>query len=435
MNHHDNVKKALDNNSITIATRGSDLATCQAKQVSCQLNKLGFKTRIMLVDSYADKHPNTNLSVMANSNKSTNAAGSKSAFCAEISKKLQDNQADIAVHSLKDLPLQISYLANLTQDKKHKEHNYLSTSNSSAIVAVLKRVHAEDVLLVKKSVISANNKKLNLTTHQNTGFYLKKDHDIFQLNLNIATSSIRRQCLLKLASKSINTFEIRGNIDTRLKKVLSTSDLDGLVLSKAAIYKLLNHPDYSNSNFNDKVKVNIKNLVLDYDQFILDPRWFIPAPGQGVVAIEAKTCHKNLSDFKMINNNMSYIQTLIERHMIKVLGGDCMLPFGCYSYLTSDYNHQKNRIDYNINVYTTIVDNKRNCKRSFIKYSIPKNILTFVSSNNKKKNNKDQGNDYLDDSVNLFVGNIINCSINILKSDLTKKIYKNLKIELPNSLK
>lgn len=240
--------------SIRIGTRNSPLALWQAREVARHLQNQNLKTEITPILSTGDK----------NLTQPLYALGITGIFTKDLDIALLNGEVDIAVHSLKDIP------TLLPQDLE--------------IMAVLKRDYPEDVLVRK-----ADSATLEL-----------KD-------LKIATSSLRRRAFW------LNTFgptefsDIRGNVQTRLKK-LEESDFDATMFSLAAIERM--------------------GLDVDYEPLPM----LIPAPGQGVVAVSGRTADTHL---KEILAGISHEDTLkcitMERDFLRTLEGGCTAPIGAFA--------------------------------------------------------------------------------------------------------
>ena len=233
-------------NYIKIGTRGSPLAIWQAKQV---LNKIE-DGKIIKIKTTADIMVNISLSEI----------GGKGLFTRELDQALLKNKIDIAVHSLKDIPTNLSKKIGLT--------------------CILPRGNHEDILIPAKI-------EWNLLS-------LPK-------NSIIGTSSPRRTTQLKILRPDITIIPIRGNIHSRLKQ-LNEKNIDGIILALAGIKRL--------------------NIQTNYS--ILENTSFLPSAGQGIIAItylKKNTKIKNL--LKKHENFQTLQQAIAERSVLKVLNGDC----------------------------------------------------------------------------------------------------------------
>jgi len=233
-------------NYIKIGTRGSPLAIWQAKQV---LNKIE-NGKIIKIKTTADIMVNISLSEI----------GGKGLFTRELDQALLKNKIDIAVHSLKDVPTNLSKKIGLT--------------------CILPRGNHEDILIPAKI-----------------------EWDLLSLPKNsiIGTSSPRRTTQLKILRPDITIIPIRGNIHSRLKQ-LNEKNIDGIILALAGIKRL--------------------NIQTNYS--ILENTSFLPSAGQGIIAItylKNNTKIKNL--LKKHENFQTLQQAIAERSVLKVLNGDC----------------------------------------------------------------------------------------------------------------
>jgi len=236
---------------IRIGTRNSPLAMWQAKEVEQKLQNLGYETVLVPVLSSGDK----------NLNQPLYSLGITGVFTKDLDIALLNNEIDIAVHSLKDVP---------TILPKNIE-----------ISAVLERDFPQDVL-VRKS--SSKNKDLS--------------------ELKIATSSLRRRAFWSEKFPNTQFSDIRGNVQTRLKK-LEEGDFDATLFSLAGIKRM--------------------EMGLEYE--MLD--FMISAPSQGVVAISSRVDDvKTKAILQKINHKTTQICVEIERNFLRTLEGGCTAPIG-----------------------------------------------------------------------------------------------------------
>jgi hydroxymethylbilane synthase len=181
---------------------------------------------------------------------------------------LINEEIHIAVHSLKDLPV--------------------DNNENLSISAILKRANPQDVF------ISNNKKRL-------------KD---FTNNEVIGSSSLRRKAQLLKLNPKLNIVDIRGNIDTRIKK-MESGEYDGLVLAAAGVERL--------------------GLEKYITEFISELN-MLNAPGQGAIAVEIKKNNQELKNITTsINDEFSKITTSTERSFMKLMGGGCNYPIAALS--------------------------------------------------------------------------------------------------------
>ena len=251
------------NTNLVIGTRGSQLAVNQANQVrDLIVNKTNIKVDIKIIKTKGDTDLLTPL-------KNINDKGF---FTKEIERQLIENKIDLAVHSLKDLP------TKLPENLK--------------IGAVIKRDSPMDVIITKN----------------------KSSFNFIESHGTIATGSLRRELQLKLLNKNLKFVDIRGNIETRIKKLMN-NNWNGLIMAKAAINRL--------------------NLKINYQEFKVNE--MIPAANQGVIGIEVNDERTDLDDLlKLINDKKTRTISDIESSIIDQLNGGCTTPIGCLVNLNND---------------------------------------------------------------------------------------------------
>ena len=250
--------------SIKIGTRSSKLALYQSNLVKEKLSILYPNLNISLVEikTKGDKIQDRNL----------DRSIDKGFFVKEIQDQLKNGKIDIAVHSLKDLPVE----------------NY---HNDFASV-ILKRGTHNDVF------ISRNKKKLSDFDH----------------TLKIGTSSLRRKAQLLSINSNLRVDDIRGNVDTRISKMLE-SKYDGLVMAAAGIERL-----------------GLQEYITEY----FDTEQMLPAPGQGAISVEVKKNNNEIIDLiSKINDDETNLTTHYERSFMNELGGGCNSPIGAYSFISN----------------------------------------------------------------------------------------------------
>jgi hydroxymethylbilane synthase len=199
--------------------------------------------------------------------------GGKGLFSTNIEKELQDNKIDIAVHALKDLPA--------------------IETEGLIINTFLERNDPREIL------VTSDKKKLK---------ELKP-------NAIIGTSSYRREFQIKNIRKDLNCKLIRGNVDTRIKK-LNDGLYDAIILSYAGIQFL---------------KMN--NQISE----IFSVKDIIPSAGQGIISLQCREDDSEIvSLLKKINHNETYQRANAERNVLKVLEGDCETAVGAYANIEGD---------------------------------------------------------------------------------------------------
>ncbi len=247
-------------NMIKIGTRGSQLALYQANLTKkLLLEKFPEATvNIVIIKTKGDKILDVALSKI----------GDKGLFTKELETALLENEVDIAVHSLKDL------LTNLPEGLK--------------LGAVLERAEFRDAL------VSKDRRKLAELTEKDV----------------IATSSLRRQSGLLRLNKNFKIVDIRGNVETRLRK-MEEGYCDAMIMAAAGLQRL-----------------NLGNYITE----IIEPEVIIPATSQGVIAIESREGDNRIDSYIMeINHQPTWNAIQAERGFLRKIEGGCQVPVGCFS--------------------------------------------------------------------------------------------------------
>ena len=249
--------------TISIGTRGSKLALNQANEVKKIIeSNLNIEANIKTITTQGDIDKTTPIYKIPD----------KGFYTKEIEMSLLKHEIDIAVHSLKDLPLELS--------------------PPFEIPAVLKRRSPMDILLTE-----------NLEKIRN-----------FSDSSIIAVGSLRRKNQLKKIFPNIKTVDIRGNIETRIKKIYN-NDWHGLIVAKAAI----------------------ERLKLNYKYYEFTDNEMIPAPCQGIVAVETLKERTDLNSLiKKINHQQTFNISKIEQNIAISLEGGCKIPVGCLAQIDND---------------------------------------------------------------------------------------------------
>jgi len=255
------------NKKIVIGSRGSKLALIyaqNAKDKIVQNTNLNHEDIIIKeITTKGDQVQDQRLSEV----------GGKGLFSTNIENELQDKKIDIAVHALKDMP------AN--------ETNGLRTNT------FLERNDPREILITK------DKKKL-------------KD---LQAQAIIGTSSYRREFQIKKIRSDVNCKLIRGNVDTRIKK-LNDGLYDAIILSYVGIKSL-----------------SIEDKIAE----IFSTQEIIPSAGQGIISLQCRNDDKDIiSILNSINDQNTYLRAHAERNVLKVLEGDCETAIGAHSIIEGD---------------------------------------------------------------------------------------------------
>jgi hydroxymethylbilane synthase len=246
--------------TLKLVTRQSKLAIWQAQHVADRLKEIdpALDIELVKVSTKGDEILDRSLAKI----------GGKGLFLKELQALVLQGEADFAVHSLKDVPAQ--------------------QPQGLQLVAFTKRLDARDCLVSRE------------------GYALEN----LSQGARIGSSSLRRQVQLKRLRSDLNLMEMRGNIDTRLKKLFD-GQCDAIVLAAAGL-----------------IRLGLDAHITQY----FEPDVFIPAVGQGVLAIE---CLESNIPLKAILDNLNHDETAhlvcAERALNAKLGGNCQVPLGIYA--------------------------------------------------------------------------------------------------------
>ncbi|MBV8831737.1 MAG: hydroxymethylbilane synthase [Acidobacteriaceae bacterium] len=239
---------------LKIGSRGSDLALWQARHIAARLSSLGIETSIQVIKTTGD-HLQTASLVQA---------GGKGLFTKEIEEALLNSTVDVAVHSLKDLP----------------------TENTPGLViaAIPEREDPRDALLGAKL-------------------------EDLAWGARVGTSSGRRVAQLRLLRPDLRIDPIRGNVDTRIRK-LKEGQYDAITLAVAGL----------------------RRLGLDHEiAQIFTPLEMCPAPGQGALAVQTREQGDAAEICSRLNHEPTAEAVNCERAVLSALGGGCQLPVGVFA--------------------------------------------------------------------------------------------------------
>lgn len=252
--------------TINIGTRSSKLALWQAHQVKDALMRCFPK---MVVNIIPFKTKGDAVLEVALSK-----IGDKGLFTREIENALLNGEVDIAVHSLKDLPTDLP--------------------EGLRLGGVLPRGEVRDVL------VSRDGRSLKELTS----------------NDRIGTSSLRRQAQILHKYPNLKVVDIRGNVETRLRK-MEEGLCDALVMAGAGF-----------------IRLGLEEKITEF----LEPEVILPAVSQGAVAMEIRSDDSLVSEVvKAVTDEMTFLTTNAERAFLKTIEGGCQVPVACYSQLVGDH--------------------------------------------------------------------------------------------------
>jgi hydroxymethylbilane synthase len=250
---------------IIIGTRGSSLALAQTTWIKERILRHfpDIEVSLKIIKTSADKDMTSSL----------RSASSVGVFVKELEQALQEEQIDIAVHSMKDVPTQIA--AGLE------------------ISAIPEREDARDAFIAFQA------------------------RNLLELPKGsaIGTGSVRRQSQILAIRPDLKILDIRGNVDTRLKK-LQDGIYDAIILACAGLRRL---------GLQQRI-----TCPLDYAQML-------PAPGQGALAIESRSQDSRIKAIvSPLNHSPSAIAVSAERSFLQRMGGGCNVPIGAYARVTQE---------------------------------------------------------------------------------------------------
>jgi len=255
----------MNNSTIKIGTRGSKLALYQANLVQSKL-KEAFPEKtfeIVIITTKGDKILDVALSKI----------GDKGLFTKELEVALFNGEVDMCVHSLKDLPT--------------------TFPDGAELGAILERAEFKDAWVSKDG----------LALHE-----MDASH-------TVATSSLRRKAQVHKINPHVKVVDIRGNVDTRLKK-MNDGHCDAMVMAGAGLIRL----GYS-----------------DVITSLFEPDYFVSACGQGAIAIEIRENDSAIDEVvKQLHCKSSYQQITAERSFLNELEGGCQIPIGAYANIEGD---------------------------------------------------------------------------------------------------
>ena len=279
---------------IIICTRGSALALAQSNMIAAECRRIfpRLTFELKIIKTTGDKLQKASMA-------KTDPALPKGLFTKELEVALVKGQADIAVHSLKDLPTELP--------------------TGLMLAATPKREDVRDVLIYRDASQTALKGLKPLTA--------LKD---FPKGATIATSSTRRKAQLLVARPDLNIVEIRGNVSTRMQKVADRAEIDGTVLALAGITRLNFTIAKNGTLHGDAVPDGLLATVLSLDEML-------PAVGQGAIGIEIRADDERISNICAGLNHINTFQCVTaERAFLTGMGGGCQSPVAAYGEILSD---------------------------------------------------------------------------------------------------
>jgi hydroxymethylbilane synthase len=247
---------------IRIGTRGSALALWQARHVQQRLHALGHEVELRVIVTTGDRVLDRRLENV----------GGKGAFLKEIEEAMLAHDVDLAVHSLKDVPTVLP--------------------SGLVLCGMLERADARDALL-------------------SSGARLAE----LPPGARVGTTSLRRQALLGALRPDLVVEQLRGNVDTRIRR-LREGRFDAILLALAGLSRLGRADEATEA---------------------LDPRSFVPAPGQGAIALECREDDESLRAAVAPLDHAATARAVgAERAFLAALGGGCNVPLGAHAFTSGD---------------------------------------------------------------------------------------------------
>jgi len=248
--------------TLRIGTRRSSLALAQAEEVRARLAATGVASELVPMSTAGDRGAPAEGSL----------AGLKGLWVNDIVRSLRDGEIDLAVHSAKDLPAE--------------------DAEEVVIAAVPERASPLDVLITRTGELQSGDR--------------------------VGTSSLRRQAQVWRWRPDVLLKDLRGNVDTRLRK-LADGEVDALILAAAGLLRLGIVPEHA-------APMSVAEMV--------------PAPGQGCLAIQARAQDgRTLDALRALDHRESRLAFEAERRLTALLGGGCALPLGANASIDGDRIH------------------------------------------------------------------------------------------------
>lgn len=257
---------ARDADVVRIATRASELALRQARQVQASLAERDVKAELVTFKTVGDKRIDEPLS----------AIGAKGLFTKELEHALRSGKVECCVHSLKDLPTE--------------------SPEGVVIAAILERADPRDALIVNDTLGVGS-------------------IDELPRGSRVGTSSLRRRALLLARRSDLEVVDLRGNVPTRLRKV-DDGQVHAAILAVAGLHRLDVHQRI--------------------DEILEPPAW-LPAAGQGAIAVQAREADSRMREMlASLDHAPTGIAVRAERACLAEMEGGCQVPIGALAMMESD---------------------------------------------------------------------------------------------------
>ena len=281
---------------LNIGTRGSELALVQAAATEAALAAAFPELALVrhIIKTTGDRRTDVSLAKVAKAE----GIFDKGVFIKELENALDDGSIDIAVHSLKDLPTVLD--------------------SRFSLAAVLERAPVRDVLVTRGG----------------------GSLDSLPAGARVGTSSVRRARQMTYLRPDIEVVDLRGNVPTRLSKLLEDGHHDAILLAEAGLVRLGYLPPEPPEEGPEPV-LDMPGLTATR----LDPDLFYPAAGQGAIGLEIREADARSRVFaEAISHEWTWLQITAEREFLRLLDAGCHTPVGVFSSIENGVHHLKARV-------------------------------------------------------------------------------------------
>ena len=292
---------------IVICTRGSALALAQSNLIAamCRAAFPRLRFELKIIKTTGDKLQKASMA-------KTDPSLPKGLFTKELEVALVKGHADLAVHSLKDLPTDLPPGLILAATPKRED-----------VRDVL--IYRDAAFLKKQQETIAEQKEWSPGQGELRGFKPHLKLKDFPKGATIATSSTRRKMSLLDARPDLKIVEIRGNVLTRMQKVAERGELDATILALAGMTRLNFKINADGTLVGDAVPDGLLATVLDLDVML-------PCVGQGAIGIEIRADDERIAKIvERLNHFNTFHAVTAERAFLRGMGGGCQSPVGAHA--------------------------------------------------------------------------------------------------------
>ncbi len=294
---------------IIICTRGSALALAQSNMIAamCRAAFPGLQFELRIIKTTGDKLQKASMAKQGDKAETL----PKGLFTKELEVALLKGQADLAVHSLKDLPTDLP--AGLM------------------LAATPKREDVRDVLIYRSAEFFTQPASRSTASQAPLrGFKPHIKLKDLSKGATIATSSTRRKMSLLAVRPDLKIIEIRGNVATRMQKVAGRGELDATILALAGMTRLNFKINADGSISGDAVPPGLLATVLGLDEML-------PCVGQGAIGIESRTDDERIAKVcERLNHPDTFHAVTAERAFLRGMGGGCQSPVGAHAVISGN---------------------------------------------------------------------------------------------------